>query len=125
MRKFNWFIILSFILSAWLMGCGDDQASLIIRNWQYPWSSITVGSQAPLTVELSDAVTEKTYVDITNTFTTFVMTDPPEVITFKEGENKKNVTIKGLAVHDQIKLTFTLRGTSSKKDFIFTVDPEK
>jgi hypothetical protein len=98
-------------------GCGGDTGGKVyIRPWM-PQADLIVGSSRAVTVELSAAVKEKTWVDIENQYTEFVKVDPADYLTYKVDEQKHDVTIKGLkASPGEIAIKFTVRVATGQTD---------
>lgn len=107
--------------------CSEEGAKLYIRPWQGAPSRVIVGTKYTISVILSQTVTEKTFVDITNQTPTFasIETDSgdPGTMALKD-TNTKSVNITGLSPSGKIKakFTFTIRDVGSSLDLEFPVE---
>jgi hypothetical protein len=121
------FLVMVLGLSAWgvVAGCGDNKTSLYIMAWSSPPSDVLVGQTASLIVELSEAVKDVKYVDITNTYPKNVETEKT-FLTFKpdRGADSKKQEAKFKGISDSggpITLTFSIRDTNESRVLTFRV----
>lgn len=99
-------------------GCGSDSPGLYITMWSGAFSSLLVGQEAKLSVQLSQVPTGKVYVDVENSYPDLATVDPMTVA-FQDVA-KKEVTIKGKNPGKPT-LIFKLRENGATRNFSFEV----
>jgi hypothetical protein len=110
---------LSLVLAGMMAtaACGSDPPGLYITMWSNPFSTLQVGQEAKLSIQLSQVPAEKRYVDVENSYKDIASVNP-EIVPFKDTA-KNEVTIKGLKPGNAT-LLFKLRDSSNdarKLDF--------
>jgi hypothetical protein len=117
-------ILVALGLGSALTACGSNPVGIYIKVWGNPPAIITVGVSTSVTLTLSEAVKNKTFVDINNPYPELVTVDPSDFLTFKADEWQKSFTLKGVKESNgNIALTFTIRDTNppEKRDLNFRV----
>ena len=108
---------LALVLSG-AVGCGSDEPGLYITMWSGAFSSLVVGQEAKLSVQLSQVPTGKVYVDVENSYPDLATVDPM-TIPFQDVA-KKDVTVKGNNP-GKATLVFKLRENGATRNFSFEV----
>lgn len=123
-----WAATLALALLVPAAGCGEDVPSLYITSFAQAKPELIVGGPPlELPVTLSQAPTERTYVDVINDdyklvlLVTYAGQSNKEInIKYNPGERTKTVSIQGIAKGSG-KVTFQLRGTAKKQTIGVTV----
>jgi hypothetical protein len=121
-------LLLAVLLAA---GCGGSESKPFIKSWSAPFASLTSGTTAPLSVELNQAVLDKTYIDITteagDEAYVKVLWNGVEskYLIIAAGEKSGSVEIQAQTVSQivTVTLTFKIRDSTEQRPFTFSINP--
>lgn len=112
-------------------GCGGTEPKPYIKSWSAPFAALTSGTTAPLNVELSQKVLDKTYIDITKEAGDEAYVKvlwggvESQYLIIAAGTASGSVEVQAQTVSQTVKVTlnFKIRDSTEQRPFTFDINP--